>query len=157
MNSPVDPVHCDTTRAAALKLERQAVLHDESKRFEFLLTEQALRWQLCAPSVMAMQMDRLVSVSRLSAVRIGVLPLSVQISDGPMNTFVTYDDRLVTLELFSGSVVLRDPKDVEYYRELFDYFAEHALWDDDARGFLAGVAEDFRSSTTPSGGGKGAP
>lgn len=156
-SAPVEPASCDSPRAKAVRLERQAVLHEESKRFEFLLTEQALRWQLCKPSVMATQMDRLVSVSRLPAVRIGVLPLSVQISDGPMNTFVTYDDRLVTLELFSGSVVLRDPKDVEYYRELFDYFAEHALWGDDARGFLAGVAEDFRSSTTPSGGGKGAP
>lgn len=62
-------------------------------------------------------------------------------------TFVTYDDRLVTVELFSGTLVLRDPKDVEYYGELFDYFAEHALWGDEARAFLAAVAEDFRSAS----------
>lgn len=156
-SAPVEAASCDSPRAKAVRLERQAVLHDESKRFQFLLTEQALRWQLCKPSVMATQMDWIVSVSRLPALRIGVLPLSVQISDGPMHTFVTYDDRLVTLELFSGSVVLRDPKDVEYYRELFEYFARHALWGDDARGFLAGVAEDFRSMTTPSGGHEPAP
>jgi len=145
MSSPVDPVSCDTTRASALKLERQGVLHDRSKQFEFLLTEQALRWKLCEPSVMAMQMDRLVSVSRLPSVRVGVLPQSTRIADGPMHTFVTYDDRLATAELFTGSIVFRDPKDVEYYRELFDYFAGHALWGDEARAFLATVAADFRA------------
>lgn len=145
LNRPVQAARADTSRAIALRLERQAILHDESKRFEFLLTEQALRWPRCEPSVMAMQLDRLVSVSRLSPVRVGVLPLSMEtVGNGPMSTFVTYDDRLVTVELFSGTLVLRDPKDVEYYRELFDYFVEHALWDDDARTFIAGVAEDFR-------------
>lgn len=146
LNRPVQAARSDTTRAAALRLERQAILHDESKHFEFLLTEQALRWPRCVPSVMALQMDRLISVSRLPTVRIGVLALSAEtIGNGPMSTFVTYDERLVTVELFSGSLVLRDPKDIEYYRELFDYFAAHALWGDEARDFVAGVADTFRS------------
>jgi transcriptional regulator with XRE-family HTH domain len=144
-NPPVGPASCDPSRAVALKLERQAVLHDVSKRFEFLLTESVVRWQLCQPSVMAMQLDHLISVSRLPTVCIGVLPLSVQVADGPMHTFVTYDDRLATAELFTGSIVFRDPKDVEYYRELFEYFAGHALWGDEARAFLATVAADFRA------------
>ena len=52
MDTPVEPAAGDTTTAIALKLERQAILHDKSKHFEFLLTESALRWQLCEPSVM---------------------------------------------------------------------------------------------------------
>ncbi|WP_216204480.1 Scr1 family TA system antitoxin-like transcriptional regulator [Amycolatopsis aidingensis] len=59
-----DRAPVDTSRAVALKLERQAILHDESKRFEFLRTEQAARWQFCVPSIMAIQLDRLVSLSR---------------------------------------------------------------------------------------------
>ncbi len=61
-----------------------------------------------------------------------------------MHTFVTYDARLVTAELFSGQLVLRDPKDVESYRGLFDFLAAHALWGAEAREFLRHLAEDFR-------------
>ena len=73
---------------------------------------------------MALQLDRLVSLSRLPTVSIGVLPLDRLVPDGAYHTFVTYDRRLVTVELFTGQLVLRDPKDVEHYRALFDFF----LW-----------------------------
>ncbi|RZS41096.1 helix-turn-helix protein [Herbihabitans rhizosphaerae] len=144
LNTPVAGETSDTTRATAIKLDRQAVLHDTTKRFDFLLTEQALRWRFCEPSVMATQMDRLISVSRLPSVAIGALPLSIGCAEGPMSTFVLYDARLATVELHAGSVVLRDPKEIEYYRKLFDYFAERALWGADARGFIGEVGESFR-------------
>jgi hypothetical protein len=34
------------------------------------------------------------------------------------HTFVTYDRRLVTIELFTGQLVLRDPKDIDHYHAL---------------------------------------
>ncbi len=64
---------------------------------------------------MAVQIDRLVSLSQQSNIRIGVLPLSAQVRDGAYHTFVTYDRRLVTIELFTGQLVLRDPKDIDHY------------------------------------------
>lgn len=146
MNTPVKPATGDTAQAVALKLQRQAVLHDHTKDFKFLLTESALRWQLCEPSIMAIQVDRLVSLSWLPNIRIGVLPLSVQVADGAYHTFVTYDRRLVTIELFTGQLVLRDPKDIDHYRALFDFFDHHALWADDARSALSALAEAFRTS-----------
>lgn len=141
LSSPIDPVVVDRSRSMAAKLARQSVLHDEAKQFEFLLTESAVRWQLCEPLAMATQMDRLISVSRLPNVRMGILPQDVRIADGPMNGFVVYDKRLVTIELFTGQLVLRDPKDIDHYHALFDFFAGHALWADDARGFLAELAK----------------
>jgi transcriptional regulator with XRE-family HTH domain len=63
MITPVAPATGDTTQAIALKLQRQVILHDRTKYFEFLLTESAIRWQLCEPSIMAVQIDRLVSLS----------------------------------------------------------------------------------------------
>ena len=135
----------DVNKAIAAKLQRQAVLHDPTKRFSFVLTESALRWQLCPPPVMALQLNRLVSLSRLPTVSIGVLPLDRPVADGAYHTFVTYDLRLVTVELFSGQLVLRDPKDVERYRSLFDFFVDRALWAGDARQILQSLAQDFRS------------
>jgi hypothetical protein len=93
-----------------VKLERQAILHDKAKNFEFLLTESATRWQLCEPSIMAVQIDRLVSLSQLPNIRIGVLPLSVQVGNGAYHTFVTYDRRLVTIELFTANSCYATPK-----------------------------------------------
>lgn len=142
---PAGPIHAGTSPALALKLERQAVLHDRSKRFEFLLTESAARWRLCPPSIMAMQLDRIVSVSRLPNVSVGILPLSAQIPDGAYHTFVIYDTKLVTLELFSGQISLRDPKDVDFYSGLFELFASRAVFDDAARTNLSEWAEQFRS------------
>lgn len=88
MSTPIEPAAGHVSRAIALKLERQAVLHDKTKNFEFLLTESAIRWQLCEPSVMAVQIDRLVSLSQLANIRIGVLPLSARVRDGAYHIFV---------------------------------------------------------------------
>jgi Domain of unknown function (DUF5753)/Helix-turn-helix domain len=144
MNTPVEPAAGDTAKAIAIKLERQAVLHEGSKQFEFLLTESAVRWQLCEPSIMALQIDRLVSLSLLPNVRLGILRLDGRVEDGPYHTFVIYDRRLVTIELFTGRLVLRDPKDVDHYSALFEFFSNHAIWEQGARGLLAEIAEGFR-------------
>lgn len=144
MRTPLQLAIGDIAKAVALKLERQAVLHDKTKNFEFLLTESAIRWQLCEPSIMAVQIDRLVSLSQLPKIRIGVLPLSAQVRDGAYHTFVTYDRRLVTIVLFTGQLVLRDPKDIDHYWALFDFFSAHALWSEEARSALTMLADTFR-------------
>lgn len=146
MNTPVGPAMGDTERAVALKLKRQSILFDRSKHFKFLLTENAIRWQLCEPVIMAVQIDRLVSLSLLSNICIGILPLHAHVRDGAYHTFVIYDERLVTIELFTGQLVLRDPRDVDHYQELFTFFSDHSLWGDDARSFLADVSDGFRTS-----------
>jgi transcriptional regulator with XRE-family HTH domain len=146
MCTPVEPAAGDVSKAMALKLERQAILHDSSRSFYFLLTESAVRWRLCPPSVMAVQLDHLVSISRLPHVHIGLLPLSAQVSDGPYHTFVVYDRRLVTVELFTGRLVFRDRRDIEHYRALFDFFGHSALWADAARSKLSEQADAFRST-----------
>lgn len=143
MSPPVDPVDGDASHAIALKLERQAILYDESRRFEFLLTESAVRWRLCAPSVMALQLGRIISISRLPNVSVGIVPLSAQVADTPFHTFTVYGARLVTIELFTGRLVLRDPKDVGHYRRLFDFFHEESQTGDGARGLLEEWAEQF--------------
>ncbi|MGQ0776860.1 MAG: hypothetical protein ACT4NY_20990 [Pseudonocardiales bacterium] len=51
----------------------------------------------------------------------------------------------MTIELFTGQLVLRDPKDIDHYRALFDFFSGHARWADDARGVLSALAEAFRT------------
>ncbi|MFR9723884.1 helix-turn-helix domain-containing protein [Streptomyces sp. MS19] len=124
------------SKTVARKLERQAVLYDRSKRFTFLLTGQAIRWAVVPPSAMAVQIDRLASLSRLPNIGIGVVPDGVTIPRGPLNTFTIYDDRLVTAETFTGRIVFQDSRDVAQHREVFDMYATFALYGDDVREYL---------------------
>jgi transcriptional regulator with XRE-family HTH domain len=134
----------DTSKAVARKLERQAALYDESKDFSFVLTEAAVRWALCPPPLMALQLDRLVSLSHLPNVRIGVIPVAASTPRGPLNTFTVYDERLVTAETFTGAIVMRDPRDVAYHLQLFSLFEGFALFGDEARDRLSEWSTIFR-------------
>ena len=138
-HSPVD-----TTATIARKVERQAVLHDGRKRFTFLLTEQAVRWAVVPRAELAAQIDHLVSTSRLPGVRIGVIPLGTAVARGPLNTFTIYDQRLVTVETFTGRMVFQDPRDVMEHLEVFTMYECHARFGDDARESLTTWADACR-------------
>ncbi|MEU1510307.1 helix-turn-helix transcriptional regulator [Kitasatospora sp. NPDC005748] len=144
MSPPVAPADADVSQAIALKIERQAVLYDQGKRFDFLLTESAVRWRLCEPLVLASQIDRLASLSRLPNVTIGIVPLSAQVADAPFHTFTVYGANLVTIELFTGRLVLRDPKDIQHYHALFEFFRGKAIEGDPLRSMLRRWSDEFR-------------
>ncbi|MET9252262.1 Scr1 family TA system antitoxin-like transcriptional regulator [Streptomyces sp. NPDC003717] len=138
-HTPGDPLNI-----LARKLERQTVLYDESKAFTFLLTEQAARWAIVPAPAMAVQIDRLISLSRLPNVRIGVLPIGAVIPRGPMNTFTVYGTRLATVENFTGRLVFRDPRDVGELLAIFSLFESHACFDEEARALLREWSEGCR-------------
>jgi len=77
MCSPIEPAADDVSKALSLIARKTSRFARQIP----LLTESAIRWQLCGSSVMAVQIDRLVSLSQLPNIRIGVLPLSVQVLD----------------------------------------------------------------------------
>ncbi|MFI5985739.1 Scr1 family TA system antitoxin-like transcriptional regulator [Streptomyces sp. NPDC051555] len=123
----------DQSKTVAKKLERQAVLYDDSKKFTFILTEQAVRWPLVPPDALAVQMDRLASLTRLSNVRIGVIPIGPSVMPGLLNVFTIYDDRIATVETSTGALVFRDRRDVSAYLDEFATFERHALFGEQAR------------------------
>lgn len=134
----------DVSQTVTRKLERQAVLYDTTKRFTFLVTEQAARWAVVPPPAMAVQIDRLASLSHLSNVRIGVVPIGVTISRGPMNTFTIYDNRLVTAETFTGRTVFRDARDIAEHLEIFEQYERKAQFEDEGRTLLQEWASFYR-------------
>ncbi|WP_405360686.1 helix-turn-helix transcriptional regulator [Kitasatospora sp. NBC_00085] len=139
--------HSTGDRSAVVnrKLGRQPVLYNDSKSFTFILTEQAARWALLPPLAMALQIDRLASVAQLPSVRIGVLPLGRSLTRGPMNTFTVYDDRLATVETFTGRMVFRDPRDVARHLDIFAMFEERAIFGEEARSLLAAWSATYRA------------
>ncbi|MFD0317052.1 helix-turn-helix domain-containing protein [Streptomyces flavalbus] len=135
----------DHSKAIAKKLERQSVLYDTSKRFTFILTEQAVRWPFLPPAAMAMQVDRLVSLSLLPNVQLGVIPLDGHMPTAPLNTFTIYDTRISTVETQTGVMVFRDHRDVSAYLNEFDTYEGYALFGEEGRERLSDWASRFRS------------
>jgi len=142
---PSEPAH-DLKMIVRARLDRQKGLEDESKKFIFLMTEQAVRWRAATPDVMYQQIVHMARMSLRPNIDLAVIPLSSQVGDAPLNIFTIYDDRLVIAELFSGAVSLREPQDVAYHLELFEFFLGHALRGDDATAFLRTVADEFMQS-----------
>ncbi|MER7044840.1 helix-turn-helix domain-containing protein [Streptomyces jumonjinensis] len=135
----------DVTKTIARKLERQEVLYDTRKRFTFILTEQAVRWPLLPPAAMAMQIDRLASLTHLTNVKLGVIPITGHKPMAPMDTFTVYDNTLATVENTTGVVILRDPRDIDMHLELFSTLEGYALFGDEARALLAEWSTTCRS------------
>ncbi|MFF2812735.1 Scr1 family TA system antitoxin-like transcriptional regulator [Streptomyces sp. NPDC058000] len=134
----------DHGKTIARKLERQAVLYDRSKRFTFILTEQAVRWPLLSAAAMAFQIDRLNSVSLLPNVRLGVIPLRGYLPVAPLNTFTVYDARIATVETSTGAMVFRDHRDVSAYLNEYAVYEGYALFGDEARERLSEWAHECR-------------
>ncbi|WP_380280900.1 helix-turn-helix domain-containing protein [Kitasatospora purpeofusca] len=131
------------TKAIAARVARQQALHDRSRTFHFLICEHVLRWRICESTVMAVQLDRLVSLSRLPNVALGLLPQRARMPDFPMTCFSLHDDRLVIVETFHSEIKTRDPKDLRIYRETFDRFAAVAVYGDEVRAAIEGARDDY--------------
>lgn len=131
-------------KAVAMKLERQRVLFDRSKRFTFILTEQAVRYPLIPPDELAIQIDRLASLTYQSNIRLGVIPKEVHFTSGALNTFTIYDESLATAELDLGAIVFRDGRDIQDLIRRFASYEEHAAFREQAREHLAEWAAHCR-------------
>lgn len=128
----------DVTRAVepaaalAARMDRQEILYDSARRFEFLIAEPVLRWSPGDPQVLAAQLDRLASLATLTTVRIGVVPQVAGVVM-PWTNFVLYDevadgDPFVAVELVHGQVRVSEPEDVALYRERWERMSEIADW-----------------------------
>ena len=122
----------DHRAALAVRLERQQILYEAGHAFEFLLVETALRWSAAIGDVAPAQLDRILSLSRLPSVKIGVVPAGRDVVV-PWNNFVIWepagDDTFVTTELFHGEQRVTEVAQVKLYEALWS-----RLWNAAARG-----------------------
>lgn len=130
-------------RTISGRLERQAVLFDSTKNLRFVITEAVLRWRIVPPPMMAAQLDRIVSMSRLAHVDIRVVPLSAPQTDIANHAFVVRDDRMVTVETVHAEIVVTDPRDVEMYVRKFEGFERAAVSGDEMRSLVEGIRDGF--------------
>jgi transcriptional regulator with XRE-family HTH domain len=133
----------DINEAVQGRIQRQEILYRPDKRFHFVLTEAALRIRLCPPEVMLGQLDRLISLSALPNVKLGVIGFQTQYATSPWHGFWMYDTDRVLVETYSAALTLAQPPEIELYARVFDELAAVASYGRAARGIITGVIDDL--------------
>lgn len=136
----------DVAAAVTVRMERQTILYDQTKRFEFLLTEGTLRWRPGPPSLMLAQLDRLMSISTLPNVVVGVLPFSgeaVALHTNGFTIFDVPDDPFVLVETVTQELFLRKEADLTAYRDAFARMRDAAVTGQDALEVIRQVMRDI--------------
>lgn len=115
----------DVGEAVRARLERQTILFEPGKRFEFVVYEGALHWQVGPAPVQAAQLDRIRQVSTLANVYMGIVPMDVKANVWRdhglymLDDVAEEDDALVIVELLGRNVTFTEPDLVEAYRDAF--------------------------------------
>jgi hypothetical protein len=129
----------DTAEAVAARMERQVVLYDSAKRFDYVLPEAALHVRPADdPAMMRAQADRLLSLDTLSNVSIAVLPFAVPLPALP-GSFAVYEipgEPLVVIETLTDELVFADQRTLTVYRETFARLREASVSGPDAHALI---------------------
>ncbi len=140
-----DP-HGDIPQALAARLGRQQALYKPDRGFEFILTEQALRYRPGPGDVLTAQLAHLASVATLETVSIGVIPADAEMYALTQTAFILYEDRIddrppfVKVETPHASLSASEPADVQVYRDRLDAFRRSAVYDADAISIVRSIA-----------------
>ncbi|MEU0521101.1 helix-turn-helix transcriptional regulator [Streptosporangium sp. NPDC006007] len=138
----------DVARAAAVRVGAQAVLFESGREFCFVLAEGAVRTWPGSPALMRAQLDRLVQISTLPCVRLGVVPWSVEAPALPLHGFTVFDGAVSVVESLTGDLTLSGPDELAAHMEIFEAFAAVAVYGEGLRNLLGQVGADYQELAT---------
>jgi len=145
-------VRNDINEAVAARVQRQEILYRPDKRFHFVLTEAALRYRLCPPEVMLGQLDRLVSLTAMPNVKLGIIGFETAYVVAPAHGFWLLDNDRVMVETFSAELNLAQPREIGLYSGIFDSLAAVASYGRAARAIINRVIDDLAPEAPEDGG-----
>ncbi|MFI2350223.1 helix-turn-helix domain-containing protein [Streptomyces sp. NPDC019443] len=127
----------DGAEAAAARVERSRVIHEQGHRFVLLIEEAALHYRLGDADAMAAQLEYLLTAGALPSVSLGVIPMATpQRRLWPQETFNMYDDTLVSVELLSAQVDITQPSEITLYLKAFEELRSMAVYGQAARALI---------------------
>jgi hypothetical protein len=133
----------DLALAVSARLRRQELLYDPSRSFGLLITEPVLGWAYCDPHIMAAQIDRLVTLSTMANVRLGVIPQTSPAPTIVQHSFSVFDD-LVIVETGAAEYHHHGDTPAAAYLDLLDRYWAAAVEGTAARDLLLTYAETYR-------------
>jgi len=136
----------DIERAARTRVElQQQILYDKNKQLRVVVHEAALRTRYGSADTMLGQLDRLLSLTGLPSLELGVIPFAVASPVLGLSGFIIYDDHLVIVETLTGEQQLSDEAEVSRYAGWFDLLRQTAVTGREAATVIQAVADDLRA------------
>ena len=133
----------DVDEGVRTRMRRQQVLYDPAKRFRFLLTEAALRYRLCPPSVQRGQLDRLLAAAGLDTITLAIIPFTATLPVVPSHAFTMFDDTLVLVETIGAELAFRATEEKALYAEVFERLWKVGVQNDNATTLINKVIEEL--------------
>lgn len=129
------------------RLRRQEILYGRDKRVEMVISEAALRVLVTTSETMTGQLDKLLAVSRLPAVELGIIPFSRRMPAYSIGGFRVYDSSLIIVESIAGEREFSaetDPEEVATFLGAFDALRLAASTGAEAEALIRQALEDLR-------------
>jgi transcriptional regulator with XRE-family HTH domain len=126
----------DVDEAVAARLDRSKVVRQGDHRFSILVEEAVLRYRIGDDEAMVDQLAQLLASMSLPSVSLRIIPDSARRTMWPLETFIVYDDKLVTVELLSAHVRVTTPTDVDGYVRAFSELSKMAVYGKEARSLI---------------------
>jgi transcriptional regulator with XRE-family HTH domain len=142
----------DINEAVKARMQRQEMLYRPDKRFHFVITEAVLRYRLVSNDMMIAQLDRLMALSSMRNVKLGVIGFETQYVTDPRHGFWLLDNDLVRVETYSAELNLRQPQEIELYTSIFEQLAAVASYGAAAREIIGRVMHELAAEAEESGG-----
>lgn len=121
------------------RMKRQAILRERGRRFEYVLTEGALRWRPGPDQVMEEQLGKLLAAAALPSVSLSVIPFAREARTWYSQGFAIFrgapDGPVVLTEGYTEEDFLRDERDLDTYERIFSLLRESALTGPEAAEF----------------------
>ena len=137
--------------AVAARMDRQLALHEAGKKFDFLITEAALRWRPGPPRLLVAQLDRIAMVSTLDNVSIGIIPFATEAETVYAHGFVILEEDddsspFVLVEVDHAWLTVTARDSVALYQNRWSSLRKAAVFGDEARTFLDGLSAEMRAT-----------
>lgn len=133
----------DVDSGVQARMQRQEILYDRSRTFRFIMPETALLTKLAPAPVMMGQLDRLLAVSTLPNMELGIVPLEAQHPSVPLTGFWIFDDEQVLVPTRTKENRSRERQDVEFYAGVFEDYQKVAAYREDARSIIMRVNHQY--------------
>ncbi|MGH3436805.1 MAG: DUF5753 domain-containing protein [Sciscionella sp.] len=124
------------------RMERQQILYGTHPvRIRLVLGEAALHTRFGSVDTLLGQLDRLVAITGLGGVEIGIVPFTANLPVFPLTNFTLYDD-YVLIESITAQQRLDSPDEIARYERCFDQLRATALTGPDAVALIQRVATE---------------
>jgi transcriptional regulator with XRE-family HTH domain len=129
------------------RMQRQQILYHPHQKIQLIMGEAALHTRFGETETLLGQLDRLLTLTGLAHVEIGVVPFTAKMPIFPLTNFLLYDDH-VLIESITAQQRLDSPDDIAAYESFFQELQQVAVTSHELETLVIHISTILRSKNT---------